>query len=249
MEGTILTNSEHSTMETLFSNLDRWRHFAGYPLEARVDALFGLFLPKVIEDNCGVKEMHPEVVPQFPLKETGNNQSNKVDFFALSRDGGRAFLIELKTDMASRTEKQHEYLSRAREKGMACILSEFKTIAGAKGMHSNRRKKYFHLISALSEMGLLGLSKELEEKIRNVQPRSLAKFTSEIEVRPSTGSKIEVIFVQPKKDDSDGQEGFRHIYFHEFANSIQSCGELGRLFASYLGRWKTDPGRCTPKKA
>ena len=78
-----MTDSEQPTMETLFNHLDRWRHFAGFPLEPRVDALFGLFLPKVIEDCCGVEEMHPHVIPQFPLKKTDNNQSAKVDFFAL----------------------------------------------------------------------------------------------------------------------------------------------------------------------
>ena len=124
--GAILTDSEQPTMETLFNHLDRWRHFAGFPLETRVDALFGLFLPKVIEDCCGVEEMHPHVIPQFPLKKTDNNQSAKVDFFALSRDGGRAFLIELKTDMSSRRKEQYDYLRGARERGMTRILSEFK---------------------------------------------------------------------------------------------------------------------------
>ena len=48
--------------------------------------------------------MHPRVIPQFPLKKTTNNQSDKVDFLTLSKDGGRAFLVEIKTDMGSRRE-------------------------------------------------------------------------------------------------------------------------------------------------
>ena len=149
-----MTTSEHPTIETLFSNLDRWRHFAGFPLEARVDALIGLFLPKVIEDALGVGEMHPGVIPQFPLKKTTNNQSDKVDFLALSKDGGKAFLVEIKTDMGSRREGQHEYLSRARERGMACILCEVKEIA----MASKSRKKYFHLLSGPVGNGALGVT-------------------------------------------------------------------------------------------
>ena len=159
-------------MEALFNNLDRWRHFAGYPLELRVDALFGLFLPKVIEARCGVKDVLPQVIPQFPLRQTRNNRSDKVDFFALSRDGGRALLIEIKTDMEFQREEQHKYLSRARERGMPCILSDFKKIAQA----SKSRRKYLHLISALAEMGLLGLSKELKEKMRNEEPSSLTSL-------------------------------------------------------------------------
>ena len=140
-----MTTSERPTIETLFRNLDRWRHCAGFPLEARVDAMIGLFLPKVIEDALGVGEMHPMVIPQFPLKKRDNNQSDRVDFLALSKDGARVFLVEVKTDMGSRREGQHEYLRRVKERGMACILSEFKEIA----MASKSRKKYLHLLSAL----------------------------------------------------------------------------------------------------
>ena len=100
-----MTTPEHPTLETLFRNLDRWRHFAGFPLEARVDAMIGLFLPKVIEDALGVGKMHPMVIPQFPLKKKDNNQSDKVDFLALSKDDGKAFLVEIKTDMGSRRER------------------------------------------------------------------------------------------------------------------------------------------------
>ena len=235
-------------METLFNNLDRWRHFAGYPLEPRVDALFGLFLPKVIEDCCEVEEMHPQVIPQFPLKKSDNNQSDKVDFFAMSKDGKQAFLIELKTDMGSPREEQDEYLIRAKERGMARILSDFKEIAKA----SDSRKKYFHLMNALSEMELLRLPNELEEKIRNVVTRDSTNLISEIEVLPSAEPKIEVIFIQPKnnpkKDTRTEQGDFRYIYFDEIADSIQRYGELGRLFARYLRRWKTKPGKYPPKK-
>ena len=239
-----MTDSEQPTMETLFNHLDRWRHFAGYPLEPRVDALFGLFLPKVIEDCCGVDEMHPKVIPQFPLKKTPNNQSDKVDFFALSRDGGRAFLIELKTDMGSHREEQYKYLSKARKRGMTCILSEFKKVAGA----SNSRRKYFHLIGALSEMGLLRLPKELEEKMLNGETRGSTKLISDIKVLPSTDPKIEVIFVQPRIAHPAGQRDFQYIHFDKFADSIQRYGELGSLLACYLRRWETDPGWCPPKK-
>ena len=108
-----MTDSGHPTLETLFCNLDRWRHFAGYPLEPRVDALLGLFLPQAIETLCGVEEMHPLVIPQFPLKKEENNQSYKVDFLAMSRDRSRAFLIELKTDMGSIKEEQHRYIEQS----------------------------------------------------------------------------------------------------------------------------------------
>ena len=62
---------------------------------------------------------------------------------------------------------------------MACILSELKEIVKA----SKSRKKYFHLFSALSEMGLLGLTRELEERVLRWTTRGSTKLIAEIDVR------------------------------------------------------------------
>ena len=164
--------------------------------------------------------MHPMVIPQFSLKKRNNNQSDKVDFLALSKDGGKAYLVEIKTDMGSRREGQHEYLSRARDRGLASILSELKEIAKA----SKSRKKYLHLLNALSEMGLLVLPRKLEEMTRDRETRGSSKLIAEIEVRLSSDTRIEVIFVQPRKAQLDGRRGFRYISFLEFAKSIESLG-------------------------
>ena len=238
-----MTAWERPTIQTMFRNLDRWRHFAGYPLEARVDALIGAFLPKVIEDCLRVEEMHPRLIPQFPLKKATNNQSDKIDFFALSKDGAKAFLIEIKTNMGSRREGQHEYLSMARERGMVCILSELKEIAEA----SKSRKKYLHLLSALSEMGLLALPRELKEMMLRGKTRGSTKLIAEIDVSYSSTSQTEVIFVQPRKDGTGARRGFQCISFKEFADTIESLGQLGYLLARYLRRWEEDPGMCPPK--
>ena len=159
--------------------------------------------------------------------------------------GESAFLVELKTDMGSRREGQHEYLSRARDRGLACILSEFKEIA----MASKSRIKYFHLLRALLEMGLLTLPKELKDKMLRMETRGSTKLIGEIDVSRSADAQIEVVFVQPRKYQSDGQRGFRYIYFDEFAYSIEQLGELGYLVAQYLRRWKEDPGMSPPKKS
>ena len=229
-----MTDSAHPTMETLFANLDRWRHFAGFPLEARVDAIIGLFLPEVIEKRCGAGKMHSQVIPQFPLRKSGNNQSDKVDFFALSKDGSQAFLVEVKTDMSSLRDEQKSYLRRAKERGLSCILREFVKIAAA----SQSRKKYYHLIDTLSKMGLLKLPPKLDELIQTMETRGSTKLIRKIRVCHTTDSKVEVLFVQPKpcKDD------FSCISFEKFASSIENSGVLGCLLAKYLRRWVTAPG-------
>ena len=138
-------------------------------------------------------------------------------------------MVEFKTDMGSRREGQHEYLSRARERGMACILSELKEIA----MASKSWKKYLHLLSALSEMELLTLPIDLKEKILRMETRGSTKLIAEIDVCHFTAPQIEVIFVQPRKYQLDGQRGFRYISFPEFADSIKNFGEIGNLLARY----------------
>ena len=83
----------------LFGLLDKWRHFPAFPLEARSEVFFAMFLPTVLEHRfkIGIK---PQIIPQFPLKkesedkEKDYNLSNKVDFFALSEDRKKGYLID-----------------------------------------------------------------------------------------------------------------------------------------------------------
>ena len=228
-----MTDSAHPTMETLFANLDRWRHFAGFPLEARVDAIIGLFLPEVIEKRCGAGKMHSQVIPQFPLKKSGNNQSDKVDFFALSKDGSQAFLVEVKTDMGSLRDEQNSYLRAAEKRGLCRILREIVEIAEV----SESRKKYYHLMEALSVMRLLELPK-LEEMIEKEETWGSAKNIRKIRVRHAANPRINVLFIQPEPCNKD----FSYISFEDFASSVEGCGDLGCLLAKYLRRWVTAPG-------
>ena len=78
---------------------------------------------------------------------------------------------------------------------MACILCELKEIAEA----SKSRKKYFHLLSALSEMKLWALPRKLEEMMLSGKTRGSTKLIAKIDVCLFTAPQIEVIFVQPKK--------------------------------------------------
>lgn len=237
---------KHPTIQTLFNNLDKWRHFAGYPLEPRVDALFGLFLPQVLAKRYGVGEMCQEAIPQFPIKHIETNRSYKTDFFALSKDGGRAFLIELKTDIDSRRTDQNDYLRRAKQEGMARLLYGIREIAWAsKGQN---RKKYLHLIYALSKMGLISLPSRLEDMMLKRETRGSTKLIRDIHVSASCDSKVEVVFVQPKVDPGSEQRDFRYISFCEVAKIVEELGELGGLFASYLKRWQDGPGLHPPQQ-
>ena len=241
------SETEQPSIETLFGKLDKWRHFAGYPLEARVDALIGLFLPRIIEDCYGI-EMNQQIIPQFPLKKSkDNNRCNWVDYFALSRNSKCGFLIELKTDMSSQNEEQYKYIKEANDKGMRGIICDLKEVTKAKN-DKRARKKYFHILHALDEIGLIELPPGLEDKM--YAERSHGVFDLINEITLSKVPDLEVVYIQPRECKSTKQQnGFRYIYFDELADSIKKHGELGELLACYLRRWKTDPGQSPPAKA
>ena len=105
---------------SIFDQLDRDRHLAGYRLEERASPYFREFLPDAMA--CYVTAVKPCIIPEFPLKKD-NYQSGKVDFFALSSDCKQPFLIELKTDMGSLRSEQFSYLKGAK-KGLVSLVSE-----------------------------------------------------------------------------------------------------------------------------
>ena len=108
-------NGESPTVECAFELLDRWRHLPAYQLERRADIFFALFLPEVLEKCFCAETNRHLIVPEFPIKKTlirdgKDNRSINIDYLALQKprngEPQTAFLIELKTDMASIKEHQ-----------------------------------------------------------------------------------------------------------------------------------------------
>ena len=248
--------AKHLGMEDFFGLLDKWRHFPAFPLEPRSETLFALFLPMVLREckSVGVK-VKPQIIPQFPLKHDKSNQSDKVDFFALSEDGQpedgqRGFLIELKTDMRSVRLGQEKYLTKAMQKSMDEILHGYKEIAKSSTDKKYARQKYFYMSHVLAELGLIKLPRKLEDTIypsnsRGVSISKVDKLINMICI-PKLPFKPEVVYIQPKHGKEI--EGFKYIYFEDFAKSVESQGDLGEMFAGYLRKWIEDPANQPPSE-
>lgn len=242
----------HPTMNDLFQRLDKWRHFPAFPLEARSEVLFALFLP-ISMKKCLDVDVNPVIIPQFPLKkEECSNQSDnqntssetyrsfKVDFFALSECGKKGYFIELKTDMKSRRSVQDKYLNKAMSKSMCVILSELKEIV----KRSKEKQKYYHLLNALSDLGLIRLY-DLESKIYPKVISGVSSLIDDISILKTPDLKV--VYIQPRKHCNDKPDDKHHyIYFKEFAKIVENQGELGKQFARYLREWKTDPAIQPP---
>lgn len=238
-----------SPIERVLHLLDKWRHLPAYQLERRADVLFALYLPEVLEKRLGGSNLC--LIPEFPIKKSllraysddTTSQSINVDFLAAARangdePAGRAFLVELKTDMASRNEEQVRDLGQAVEVGLKKLVLGVIDICFA----TKQTSKYAHLLHLLSECKLpieydkalfpvkQGYSKRLEAIQTRVERTSSADWPS-----------LELVYVQPKNHVID---------FNEFADEIEKGADDGmrQTFASYLRQWAViDAGKLDPK--
>ena len=239
-------NSQIPTIERIFELLDRWRHLPTYQFERRTDIFFALFLPEVLrahllEQNCSI-EINPTLIPEFPIKKKSSNHSKKADYLALSKDEKRAFLIELKTDMASRREEQDAYLKKAAERGLCCLVKDVLKICRA----TDKKAKYVHFLDDLSQLGLvehvdgkMKCSEELD-KLHKIairkRRRGFAKVLGHV-VPAKISPEVSVIYIQPRP--CTGSRSPDTIDFEKFARTIESGGseKIRSLFAFYLRRW------------
>ena len=144
--------------------------------------------------------------------------------------------------MDSRRYGQSEYLRRTKNVGIHCILSDLKKVVAA----SNKRKKYFHIIDELVQIGLIEVSDDLRDAIFADDKQKGKKLIDEIEICKSLNPNLKVVYVQPRKHKDDNEDDFCYIYFDEFARSVRGQGSIGNLLGHYLEKWMTDAGECPP---
>ena len=234
--------NEYPTIADLFCLLDRWRHLPAYQFERRADIFFALFLPEVLgahlsEKNCSV-EINPTLIPEFPIKNKGNNGSKKADYLALSTDRKRAFLVELKTDMDSIEKKQCANLHEAADEGLKKLVMGILDICGS----PHKDPKYVYLLKLLSEIGLIEYEDGLFPPKGKEYRKALNRIKGKVEKKEDWPC-LKVVYIQPRLPPDA-------IDFKEFADAIEKGegGGIRSLFADYLRKWATDDaGTPNPK--
>ena len=256
-------NSESPTIERVFELLDKWRHLPTYQLERRADIFFALFLPEVLGVRFDMK-INPLLVPEFPIKKEEDNRSTKADYLALqkSEDGGpvkQAFLVELKTDMASLTsskgQNQRNLLKEAANKGIGKIICGIKEIAMSKSVTKcpQTRAKYFHLLHDLKKLDLINIPNI--DCLKKLLPSgkfstdNYKSYVKNIEIRKCP--KLKVVYIIPEGPRDAKNEGSMHgihqIPFEEFIKYAKNRGAIGSRFAKSLECWKKQAGSCPPQ--
>ena len=98
---------------------------------------------------------------------------------------------------------------------------------------------------ALAELELFRLTEGLKARMYADNSRGVYDLIDDICILKSPA--LEVIYVQPREHCDDTPDDKHHyIYFHEFAEIVESQGDMGGLFAGYLRKWIEDPAKQPP---
>jgi len=234
--------SDSNPLDTIFQNLDRWRHLPAYQLERRVDIFFSAYLKGLLEEVTGVA-LEEEMLPELPIKrdliwpELPGHSSVKVDYVLFAKDRSKVFFVELKTDAASRRETQDHYLETASGLGFRRILEGFCAIL----LKTNAHQKYHHLATALARLGYLSLPNDLRAFIYPEPRVGLSERLGAVQVS-GVDSAVEVVYVQP-----EATEGVRALDFAQFAEYVGRYADpVSQAFAAHLLKWRSTAGSCEP---
>jgi len=234
-------------LESLFRRLDAWRHLPAYRLEPRVDALLSLYLRGILQERTG-QALAEIVLPELPLRlgtlwgedTRGPNQSVKVDFALFAEDRSAVYLVEVKTDQASRREAQDAYLRQAAALDFREIVEGILQISLATS--SANIQKYVHLLAALEELGFVRCPPALRAHAYPRVRRGVTQALRAVENRTPTHTRVEVWYVQPEDDAEEKAIGFAALA----AYARRQEDGIGPLLAGYLERWQETAGALDP---
>jgi hypothetical protein len=200
----------------IFDNMDKWRHLPAYQLERRADIFFSIYLTDILAHRFGVDI--EGVIPEFPIRvgtihhNTDINKSFKIDYLAKSNSNNKIFFVELKTDQASRRDKQDWYLERAREVGLTELLVGIRKIYKA----TKSKNKYQHLLALLHKMGFIIIDSNGSFEITQAN------------------YDIQIVYIQPNNPDDKANV----ITFQEVSEFIEGYGDdLSIRFSRSLLNW------------
>lgn len=223
-------------INNFFDRMDSWRHLPSYQLERRADLIFSLYLRQVLQKHTGV-ELQEQIIPEFPVRigtiyeDVPIDKSYKIDYVAISSDGKKAFLVELKTEGESRRDSQDKYLLAAQNAGMASLLAGIVQIFKA----TQAKHKYLCLFDLLELLGQVRMPPSLTGVVREKSAQFQISEADGIEVTSRVES-MRVLYIQP---NGDGQNV---INFKQFAAEIQDNEDVfAARFATSLREWACVP--------
>jgi hypothetical protein len=159
----------------------------------------------------------------------------------VSQDNSRAYLVELKTDCASRRCEQDKYLDLAvSAKAPALVRGVLEIIAATSQVYL---PKYMHLLERLKQLGWVDLPEGFTREICVNGTSMAATWRDGVQVLPALENVVlSKVYIQPVAEC-----GARCISFADVAEVVAATGSpLGKLFASHLERWVVTAGSLVP---
>lgn len=197
-----------------------WKKLPAYKAEPRIDSLIGYYLPKLIESYLNIGTVG--VIPELPIrlatikpKHEGTNyadRSYKVDFLIIANNDHN-YLVEFKTDSASRRDEQDLYLLEAKSAGTKSIIEGIIQIAKV----SSYKKKYGHLLQKLHIVGLV----DGERQYTGVNP------------------KFDIIYIQPSNPKGEPNV-IDFLWISNWLNATYPDSEFEAEFAKALKHCAND---------
>lgn len=222
-----------NVIEEVFNRMDKWRNLPKYALERRADIFFGVYLKPALEAKYNIK-IREEIIPEFPVRKATidpsirrDQSSFNVDFLAFSEDNKTAFLVELKTDIGSRREKQDYYLRAVTNIGLVGLIHGLVEIFRA----TKIKRKYFHLFKMLEDAGIIELPRQLQALVFSKNMKGANALIREVKIVAPV-EQMKVVYLQPTG------EGENVITFNEFAGLIEGIGDpITQRFVKSLKTW------------
>lgn len=203
-------------IDKIFNQLDEWRNLPAYQLERRADIFFSIYLNDIFKSKFRKNVIH--IIPEFPIRKSKNsNLSIKIDYVAVCDEGEKVYLIELKTDIRSRTKKQDEDLKEVEKNNLSDLVDGVLELSRV----SKSKNKYKNLLSLLSKIGWINCTNG-----SNTNTIINKKY------------KLEIVYIQPTNDKYDENV----ISFNEIINILSDKQDvLTKRFLESLKKWTKNP--------
>jgi len=140
----------------------------------------------------------------------------------ISKEGPH-YLVEVKTDSKSRSKRQDDCLKKAKKNRLEKLVNDINSIY----KKSDEKDKYRHLIEKLKEKNII-----------NIKDNDKLVF----EFNKNKNKDLEIIYVQPSKNEKDHIIDFNEISEWIFDNKIKdkdNC-EFEKELCEKLRKWKED---------
>ena len=145
--------------------------------------------------------------------------------------------VELKTDMTSRRSQQDDYYREAQRVGLTALLEGLITIF----RHSDKPRKYYHLLKHLADLKLVQIPGSLEEIMARSNLRGWRAAAKEIQVT-SIVEQCRIVYLQPTGTDPN------ILSFQQLRAVVQTHNDpISQRFAQSLAKWTGS--KCYPNSS